>query len=198
MHYSRDFVRLNLEDSAQAIRDRWELQAPVFYFSRAVISKRETMEQLSMLLLSGAEAWEEDFILHELARILLLSFLKEGEHVFQPSHLRAGDFETFYRERDALVALSSEVAPVSSLLGLAGIRHVPLFRKRLHQLYDINIRGFITEVRMARAMSLLRDPVLSVKEIAYMTGFASAFYFSRVFSHYFGFPPKYFRREKNI
>jgi AraC-like DNA-binding protein len=83
--------------------------------------------------------------------------------------------------------------PVSKLLQAAGIRNIPQFRKKMNQLYHLNIREFITEIRMTCAMNLLKDPTLSIKEIAGLSGFKSAFYFSRVFTNYFGMAPKYFR-----
>jgi len=198
IHYAEDFVRRNLEETVQTIRTRWELQAPVFYYNRPRITGREVMELLTSLILSAPADLKEDFLDEELARAIFMDFLQEDGSSFQPAYLGAKHFETFYKERDALIVHSLETYPISKLVNLAGIHQVPLFRKRLRQLYDLNVRGFITEIRMAWAMNLLKDPTLSIKEIAGKTGFTSAFYFSRVFSNYFRLPPKHFHSKTNL
>jgi Helix-turn-helix domain len=198
IHYSEDFMKHHLEQASQGMRAWWELQSPVFYFSRSRITTREVMDLLSMLLYMEIPNPEVEFLTDELARVLLMDFLNESDPFFQPAWLGSNHFETFYQERDVLVGLSSEATPFSKMLLLAGIQNIPLFRKRLRQLYNMNIREFITEVRMSRAMKMLADPTLSIKEIAVKTGFASAFYFTRVFTNYFGLPPKSFHAKKDL
>ena len=191
VQYATAFVRQNLEETAQAIRRLWEINAPIFYFSRARITDRETLELLSALLLPAAA--EPGIMPDEIARVILTGFLQESNHSFQPAHLRAKHFETFYKERDDLTTQALKILPASKLLQQAGIRQVPQFRKKMNQLYHLNIREYITEIRMVCAMNLLKDPTLSIKEIAAMSGFKTAFYFSRVFTNYFGAAPKFFR-----
>jgi AraC-like DNA-binding protein len=110
----------------------------------------------------------------------------------------AAQLELFYEERDRLLQIATRVIPFSSMLTQAEIRDRPLFRKRLGQLYGLNIRDFIIETRMGRAASLLAESDLSIKQIAGMTGYKNPFYFSHVFSQYFGQSPKLFRIKSAI
>lgn len=48
---------------------------------------------------------------------------------------------------------------------------------------------YLVQYRMQRALSLLQNPKLSIKEIAQQTGFASANYFGKVFARTFGKTP---------
>jgi AraC-like DNA-binding protein len=156
------------------------------------------MEQLSMLMIPNHDVLKDDFVIDELARAILMDFLQDQESLFQPIYIGAAQYEKFYFERDHLTAIALKTGSISELLKLAGIQNIPLFRKRLHQLYNMNIREFITEIRMSSAMKMLTDPTISIKEIAVKTGFASAFYFSRVFTNYFGLPPKSFHAKKYL
>ena len=198
IHYSSNFVQNNLEETAQSIRHRWEFQSPIFYYSRSRITGREALELISMLVLPAPPELSEEFLIDELARAILMDFLQESGISFQPAYLAAKHFETFYKERDALFAQALQNLSLSKLLISAGIRDVPLFRKRLRQLYDLNIREFVTEIRMTSALKHLRDPTLSIKEIADKTGYSSPFYFSRVFAIYFGLSPKTFRMKTRL
>jgi AraC-like DNA-binding protein len=190
IHYTKNFVSSNLEESAQDIRQNWEYQSPVFYYSKSKIVTWSMMEFLSMLLLPSKAVWNEDFISTEIARAILLDFLHEENTVFQPGGLRSEDLITFYQQRDRVVKVATTSSSISKILLKAEIRNIPLFRKRLNQLYDLNVRDFILETKMARAMTLLKDPTLSIKEIAFQAGFSNSLYFSRVFTQFFGSPPK--------
>jgi AraC-like DNA-binding protein len=195
LHFSSDFLRNKLDESAESIRRDWELLSPVFYYAKSRIIKRTTMENISMLMLPNHLSLTDDFIKYELLRAILMDFLREQNGKFQPSYLGVVSFEKFYSERDRLLSATLDTYSISKLLKISNIQQIPLFRKRLRQLYDLNIREFITEFRMTVAIRMLKDPTLSIKEIASKTGFSSAFYFSRVFAEYFGSPPKSFHAK---
>ena len=193
IHYATDFIVRNLEEAAEPIRASWEQHSPTFYYQRSRIAERENMEMLSMLILPGPAALKSDYLTDELARAILLNFMLEEAGSFQPSYIGIRQFQAFYIERDNLFAVALKSFPISKLVSLAGIGQVPLFRKRLRQLYNLNIREYITEIKMANALALLKDSSFSIKEIAAMTGFVNAFYFSRVFTNYYGQSPKTFQ-----
>ncbi len=54
---------------------------------------------------------------------------------------------------------------------------------------------YITEKRMERAKSLLRQEGSSIREVAALVGFSDATYFSKVFSRYAGMPPRDYLRS---
>jgi AraC-like DNA-binding protein len=198
IHYATDFIRENLEQAAESIRASWEQHSPVFYYTRPRIAERENMGMLAMLILPGPPYPKNDFISDEIARSILMDFLLEHTGSFQPSYIGISQFQAFYKERDELFGLALKSSPISKLVNLAGIKQVPLFRKRLRQLYNLNIREYLTEIRMVAALGLLKDPTFSVKEIAAMTGFSNPFYFSRVFTNYYGQPPKSFQSKNEL
>ena len=150
------------------------------------------MELLSLIFFSKDDS-ADALLKDEAARAILLDFLNESDNSFHSRHLRAKDLNVFYQERDRLIDASITRGPISRLLKISGIHNAGFFRGKIKQLYNLNIRQFIIETRMARAIELLKDQELSIKEIAYKTGFPNASYFSRVFSHYFGQSPKNLR-----
>ncbi|KJS64946.1 MAG: AraC family transcriptional regulator [Pseudomonas sp. BICA1-14] len=59
------------------------------------------------------------------------------------------------------------------------------------------LRQYSAEARVNRAMRLLGDPSLLIKQIAYMTGFQSAAAFSAAFRKAVGWTPEEFRRRRS-
>ena len=52
-----------------------------------------------------------------------------------------------------------------------------------------SVSQFIREIRLNKAMDLLRHTDLNVSEISYQVGFSSPSYFNSCFHNYFGYPP---------
>jgi len=84
--------------------------------------------------------------------------------------------------------LGDENFNVKKLAREAGMSHSSLHR-RLKAVKNQDVSEFINDIRLQRAMELLRLNAGSVSEIAYMTGFGSPSYFSRCFHDYYGYPP---------
>lgn len=66
-----------------------------------------------------------------------------------------------------------------------------LFRAK----YSMTFQEYIIYRRMTYAEHLLHDPILSIQEIASMTGYDNAFNFSRAFKNYFGISPSHYRKQ---
>jgi AraC-like DNA-binding protein len=191
IQYPERFAEDHLNEAHEnVIKD---IPRPGFYYDRSLVCTQRTFELLSMLLMSRSAGSDEMIWEEEIARALLLDFLENRAERYQPAHLRIRDLDSFYSARERLVVMATRNASFPELLTLAEIKDIYEFRKRLGQLYGLNIRDFITETRLAKAADLLQDPALSIKEVAAMTGFVNAFYFSRVFTRYYGQSPKYFR-----
>jgi len=56
-------------------------------------------------------------------------------------------------------------------------------------------QAFLLRVRLEKAVELLRDPALSIKEIGWQCGFEDFSYFTRLFRQRYGLPPGKFRHE---
>ncbi|GIZ09625.1 hybrid sensor histidine kinase/response regulator [Flavobacterium sp. UMI-01] len=81
------------------------------------------------------------------------------------------------------------------------VKEMALSRSNLYlkikELTGLSSSEFIRNIRLKRAMQLLEQSDLSVKEIMYMTGFNTASYFSKCFKKQFGvIPSKYLREEE--
>ena len=70
---------------------------------------------------------------------------------------------------------------------------------KLKELTGLSSSEFIRSVRLKRAVQLLKQSDLSVKEVMYMTGFNTASYFSKCFKKQFGMVPSdYLRQTQNV
>jgi len=84
--------------------------------------------------------------------------------------------------------LGNEGFGVNELVHKAGLSHYSLNR-RLHAITNKTIKQFIREVRLQRALEMLRNEEVTVSDVAYKTGFGSPAYFNKCFHDLFGFPP---------
>lgn len=84
--------------------------------------------------------------------------------------------------------LHNERFGVRELVLEAGLSRSVLHR-RLHAIKNQNVSQFIREIRLKKALELLKEDHLSASEIAYQVGFGSPAYFSKCFHDYFGCTP---------
>lgn len=90
--------------------------------------------------------------------------------------------------------LENENFGVKELVQETGMSRFSLNRK-LHLICGKTINQYIREVRLERAMDMLRQEFLTASEVAFRVGFSSPAYFSTCFSEYFGFPPGEIKRR---
>ncbi|HAQ19690.1 MAG TPA: hypothetical protein DCR40_10730 [Prolixibacteraceae bacterium] len=97
---------------------------------------------------------------------------------------------TFIRKLTEIILanLENENFGVKELAHETGMSRFNLNRK-LHSISRKTINQFIREVRLERAMEMLRKESLTASEVAFKVGFSSPAYFSSCFSEYFGYPP---------
>ncbi len=77
---------------------------------------------------------------------------------------------------------------VSALAEELGISRSELYR-RVREAEQKSASQFIREIRLDKALELLKKDQYSIAEIAYMVGFNSPTYFSTCFKEYFGYSP---------
>lgn len=104
----------------------------------------------------------------------------------------------FLNELRALIVsrLDDPTLTVESIGREMGLSRVQLFRKT-KALLGGGTNDLILNLRLEKACTLLRNPDLSVAEIADQTGFTSQSYFSTVFKTRFGASPKDWRLVKS-
>ena len=60
----------------------------------------------------------------------------------------------------------------------------------------MNFSDYLTKLRMEKAAELLSTGKYKVREVAEMTGYSDAFYFSKVLKKYLGVTPARFLQEQ--
>ena len=71
-----------------------------------------------------------------------------------------------------------------------------VFFKKIKSLTGQNPQEFIRDIKMKRAATLLREHKYSIGEIAYLTGYPNAKYFSTAFKKYYGCTPSSFVEDE--
>ena len=93
-----------------------------------------------------------------------------------------------------LANLGNESFGVNELARESGMSLHSLNR-RLNSINKKTANQFIREVRLQKAMELLKNESLTANEVAYKVGFSSAAYFNICFSELFGYPPGKVKKE---
>lgn len=92
----------------------------------------------------------------------------------------------------AAQCFSAEI-DIDDLAAAAGLSRAH-FSRRFRTEIGISPLQYLTEVRLRRAMSLLRGTILPLEEVADQCGFAGASYFGKVFRKTLGITPADYRR----
>lgn len=61
---------------------------------------------------------------------------------------------------------------------------------------QINLSGYITEVRMEKAASMLEDPNLKVQDVMRMVGYQKSQYFAKIFKDKYGVTPNDYKKSR--
>jgi TolB-like protein/AraC-like DNA-binding protein/Tfp pilus assembly protein PilF len=96
----------------------------------------------------------------------------------------------FLSQLNALVEknISNEHFGVSELAEEMNMSRSNLLRK-VKKLTKLSVSQLISQVRLKRAMELLRKSSLNVSEVSQQVGFGSTSYFIKCFREYYGYPP---------
>ena len=84
--------------------------------------------------------------------------------------------------------LTDEQFGVTELAQELGMSRSNLLRK-VKKLSGLSVSQFIRQLRLERAMELLKEKSLTVSEISYQVGFGSSSYFIKCFREHYGYPP---------
>lgn len=93
--------------------------------------------------------------------------------------------------------LNNEQFGVEMLASEVSLSRFQIHRK-LHSLTGQSISQFIREIRLNRALLLLKEGKFSASDIAYQVGFGSATYFNKCFHEYYGTTPGEVRKIESI
>ncbi len=84
--------------------------------------------------------------------------------------------------------IANEQFGVSELADAIGMSRSNLLR-RVKKSSNLSVSQFIRQVRLQKAMELLKDSTLTISEISYQVGFGSTSYFIKCFKESYGYPP---------
>jgi AraC-like DNA-binding protein len=110
--------------------------------------------------------------------------------------LRVIRFQRFVDNQDAKIGWNIQQICRELGFGISGSRVARLFRRCL----GVTVREYVKRKRLCLAAQRLKDPALSVKEIALGLGYRTAWDFQRQFKQLFSLTPTEFRKmyEKEI
>ena len=80
---------------------------------------------------------------------------------------------------------------VGSAVGRSG----SYFKKILREEMGLSFTEYLTRTRLEASETLLRDPSLSLAEIAQMVGYSDQSYFGKLFKQYYGLTPAQYRKK---
>ncbi|TNE58477.1 MAG: helix-turn-helix domain-containing protein [Bacteroidetes bacterium] len=84
--------------------------------------------------------------------------------------------------------LPDEQFGVSELAQAVGMSRSNLLRK-VKKMTGLSVSQFVRQERLMQAMELLKQPGLTVSEVAFQVGFSSTSYFIKCFREHYGYPP---------
>jgi len=84
--------------------------------------------------------------------------------------------------------VSNELFGVSELAELMNMSRSNLLRK-IKKHTQLSASQFIRQVRLQKAMEMVKEDTLTISEISYQVGFGSASYFIKCFREHYGYPP---------
>jgi TolB-like protein/AraC-like DNA-binding protein len=90
--------------------------------------------------------------------------------------------------------IQNENFGVANLAREAGMSRITIHRK-IKSIKNQDASQFIREIRLRRAMELLRRNAGNASDIAFMVGFSSPAYFNKCFHDFFGYPPGKVKKE---
>ena len=92
----------------------------------------------------------------------------------------------------SLELMPGDIVSDFSLSQEIGMSRTVLYNK-LKLLTGLNVKEYVTKIRIERACRLIRETDLSITEVAEQTGFSSSRYFSTAFKQHMGMTPSQYK-----
>lgn len=142
-----------------------------FWDSRTIGYRSKIKSILYQILYLMQKNYHPDYVPSGLAFKLGIAMEYIGEH---------------YTSGDITVQSLAEMTEMSEVY----------FRRQFHRLYGMAPLQYIKQLRMNRAIELLKSDMYPVHTVAHMVGYNSEYYFSREFKRTTGLSPMHFKKEK--
>ncbi len=110
-----------------------------------------------------------------------------------------GNNKVFFNRLTSIVEsyLEDENFGVSELAQEIGLSRSQLYF-RVKSDTGKSVSQFIREIRLNKALQMLKQPKLTVSEVSYQVGFSSPAYFNKCFHDYFGYPPGEVKKHAEV
>lgn len=152
-----------------------------------------TFESVNQLIASLVEEYESNHI----GRVTLLEalFLNLVVTLTRAYKLKEEPPHSLLNLALSLAYINKHYAEPITIEMLAHYMHMSVrnYSRIFHQAYGVSPNNYIIQLRIQHAYALLRNPQLSVSEIAYLCGFQDSNYFSRQFKRSSGLTPTHYR-----
>lgn len=115
-----------------------------------------------------------------------------------PGKSRSRRFQVLSRLQRARLYVegnANRVVRIGELASLTNFSHW-YFTKSFHRVYGMSPKDYGIQVRLTQARELLRDPALTVSEVAAACGFENNSAFARAFRNYYGSPASVLRAAR--
>ncbi|MCH4896923.1 response regulator [Marinilabiliaceae bacterium JC040] len=125
---------------------------------------------------------------------------KYSENIFSSKHYKSSKKEDpFNNTLKEIISgpIFSDSFDIESFCEYVGMSKSQLYRK-MKAISGISPKEFIIKHRINKACILLKDSNYTVSEIAFMCGFQSHSYFSRIFKNNMNLSPKDYRENNNV
>ncbi|MGB3653612.1 MAG: AraC family transcriptional regulator [Rivularia sp. (in: cyanobacteria)] len=155
------------------------------------------IEQIIMMLYSEllqGSNWGSKLYIESLSNALAITLLrnysiKKTNCTFYPGGLSDSKLILVTDYINDNIATEIKLSDLAALAGISQFHFSRLFKKSV----GISPHKYVIKQRVERAKSLLKNPQLSVTEIAFLCGFNSHSHFGKYFRQLTGFTPKQYR-----
>lgn len=97
--------------------------------------------------------------------------------------------------RQLIESTPQSITNVNDLAAALHVSRTTLFRS-FKEAYGISLKEFMEQVRFARIEPLLKNPEMTITDVAHIAGFSDPLYFSRAFRKRYGMPPAEWRQKR--
>jgi len=148
-----------------------------------------TLDSAEMEALYHALPLFDELRTHSIATVAVML----AKYLLQENMLKPKSYQTLEKVNAFIESHLTESLSAEQIAAHIGLSRSGLYKWMRNQL-QCSVNDYVNQKRTLRARELLLDSELSMEQIAQMTGFSSAAYFSRVFKAHYGCSPMQYRK----
>lgn len=138
--------------------------------------------------------YKKMFMEAKIIELLLLQLEQLAESTERPISIKPKDVEKLYIVRDFILDNLTADHSLKELAKMAGTNEYTL-KKGFKEVFDTTVFNFWADAKMKKAMEMLKNPDISIKEVAYEIGYKYPQHFTAAFKRKFGIVPSLARNQ---